>query len=180
MMITKLLLILSVLSLNLFANPFASLKDYKGKTISVENAKIILVVNIATRCGYTGQLDGLQKLYSKFKSKGLILIGVPSNEFGSQSPESNEEIAKFCRMNFGVNFPIMKRASVLSKTKNGDKPSSLIRGLVKQSGEGEILWNFEKFLVSKDGKLLKRFRSSTTPESDDLQKEIKKSLKTGP
>lgn len=168
----KLLICLLLALSTAIAGELSGLKTYDGKDVNTKDAKAVLVVNIATRCGYTGQLDGLQKLYKSYASKGLLVLGVPSNEFGGQSPEDNQGIGKFCRMKYGVEFPILKRASVLAKTSKGDKKSTLVSDLVKQSGEGEIKWNFEKFLVSKDGKLLKRFRSSTTPESDEMKKAI--------
>lgn len=152
------------------------IQTYDGKMISLKNSKAFLFVNIATRCGYTGQLDGLQKLYASLKSKGLMVVGIPSNEFGGQSPENNEGIGKFCRKKYGVEFPIMKRASVLSKNSKEDPKSEIVSNLLKQSGEGEIRWNFEKFLVGKDGKLVKRFRSGTGPGDSMLKAEIKKLL----
>jgi glutathione peroxidase len=131
------------------------LSEYKGK--------VVLVVNIATRCGYTGQLDGLEKIYQKFKDKGLVVLGVPSNDFGSQTPEGNDEVKKFCKLNYGVSFPLTPKMVV-----SGSQKDQLFRWLTKsENAEKEIAWNFEKFLVNRSGKLINRFSSKTEP--DDVQ-----------
>ena len=126
-------------------------KDYK---FSEHKGKVTLIVNIASQCGYTPQLKGLQNLYQKYKSKNLILIGVPSNEFGGQTPEGDKEMKAFCELNYGVKFPIMKKSLLKVQEK-----ALCLKYLVGQS-KSEIRWNFEKFLVDKNGKLVKHFRSS--------------------
>lgn len=163
------LILLTLLTMNCFA--FQTFKTFDGKELK-GSSKAYLIVNIATRCGYTGQLGGLEKLYQKYKSQGLEIIGIPSNEFGGQSPESNAGIGSFCRKEYGVTFPILKKASVLSRTKDGDPKNELISRLVKESGKAEITWNFEKFLLDANGKLIKRFPSSTKPLANDLAQKI--------
>lgn len=140
------------------------LNEYKGK--------VVLVVNIATRCGYTGQLDGLEKVYQQFKDKGLVVLGVPSNDFGSQTPEGNEEVKKFCKTNYDVNFPLTPKMVV-----KGPQKDPLFKWLTKtESGEKEIGWNFEKFLVDRSGKLINRFPSATTPQDEKLVAALKAAL----
>jgi glutathione peroxidase len=142
-----------------------SLSTYKGKPL--------LFVNIATQCGYTPQLSGLEKLYQKYKSKGLVVIGIPSNEFGGQTPENDKDVKKFCQLNYGVTFPLTSKTTVL-----GEQKSPLVQWLLKEGPNNkEIGWNFEKFLVSKQGKVLARFESSVTPEDAKLAAAIEQSLK---
>jgi len=138
--------------------------DYKGKTL--------LFVNVASKCGYTPQYDGLEKLYKDYKDKGLVVIGFPANDFGSQEPGTNEEIAKFCKMNYGVSFPMMAKTTVLGRDKH-----PVFQFLTENAPEkGEIQWNFEKFLVDKSGKIQARFKSGTKPESTELKKKIEEIL----
>jgi len=140
------------------------LNEYKGK--------VVLVVNIATRCGYTKQLDGLEKIYQKFKDQGFVVVGVPSNDFGSQTPEGNEEVKKFCKLNYGVTFPLTPKLEV-----KGPKKDPLFQWLTKsENGEKEIAWNFEKFLVDRSGKLINRFSSATEPEDAKLIGALKAAL----
>ncbi len=135
--------------------------------------KVVLVTNIATQCGYTGQLDDLEALYQKYKSKGLILLGVPSNDFGGQTPEGNEEVAKFCKLNYGVTFPLSFKQVV-----SGEGKTELIKKLISSDPKkmGEIKWNFEKFIVDKSGNVVGRFRSDTKPLSEDITKLIESKL----
>lgn len=146
-------------------------KGAKGEEIdfSKYKGKPVLLVNIATKCGYTPQLEGLEKLSEKYAGK-LTLVGVPSNDFGGQTPETNEKVAEFCKLNYGVSFPLTAK----SKVKGEDK-SSLYKFLVSDGSEVE--WNFEKFLVGEDGKVLKRFKSNVKPMSDELTAEIEKAIK---
>lgn len=148
-----------------------TLKASDGKDISLNKykGKNLLIVNIATRCGYTGQLDDLEALHTKYKEKNFVVLGVPSNDFGGQTPEKNSDIVKFCKLNYGVSFPIMAKVHV-----RGDEKIKLYQDLVKLSNEGEVRWNFEKFLIDKDGKLVKRFRSSDSPLGGDLEAQVKK------
>lgn len=137
------------------------LKTLKGKTV--------LFVNVATRCGYTGQLDDLEKLFQKYKNKNFTIVGIPSNDFGGQTPEGNKEVAKFCRLKYGVSFPLTAKTPV----KDEGKPD-LIKILV--NGGNNIKWNFEKFLVDKEGKVIDRFMSDVDPLSEDLTKKIESIL----
>lgn len=147
------------------------LVDTKGKKIESKQlkGKVTMFVNIATRCGYTGQLGDIEKLYQEYKDKGLMVVGIPSNDFGEQTPENGEDINKFCRLKYGASFPIIKKTPVTGKEKH-----PLVKYLT--SDKKEIGWNFEKFVVDKNGKLIKRFGSSTKPMSDELVEVIKKNL----
>lgn len=146
-------------------NETVSLSQYKGKTL--------LIVNVASECGFTKQYEGLQKLYTDYQKKGLEILGFPCNQFGGQEPGTNEEIQTFCSGRFGVTFPIFSKVDV-----NGDSADPLFTYLKKECpgilGTEAIKWNFTKFLVSQDGKVLKRFAPTDTPES--LVAEIEKAL----
>jgi glutathione peroxidase len=142
-----------------------TLADYKGKPL--------LVVNIATKCGYTPQLTGLEKLYQKYKAQGFVVVGIPSNEFGGQTPEGDQDVKKFCQLNHGVTFPLTSKTTVL-----GEKKSPVIKWLLQQDASGkEIAWNFEKFLVNKEGKMVQRFESAVSPEDAKLISAIESTLK---
>ena len=134
--------------------------------------KVLLVVNIATKCGYTPQLDGLEKLYKEYSGQGLVIIGVPSNDFGGQTPENDKDAAKFCRINYGVSFPISQKYIV-----SGDKKIDLYKTLIKETNNKEVAWNFEKFLIDKKGIIQKRYLSSVKPEDKTLLEDIKSLLK---
>lgn len=138
--------------------------DFKGKTV--------MVVNIATRCGFTGQLDDIEKLYQKYKGKNFVVVGFPSNDFLGQSPESNEEIAKFCRLKYGATFPIVEKQVV-----KGDGITPLYKWLTTQKGyEGDIGWNFVKFIINKEGHVVGRFSSKIDPLDESVTKNIEKVL----
>ena len=147
-------------SLNGTPTPLAS---FKGK--------VMLLVNVASQCGYTYQYEGLQRLYSKYKDQGLVLAGFPANNFGAQEPGSNSEIGAFCKSKFGVTFPMFSKISVAGSDKAG-----LYEYLTK-SGGGEVPWNFTKYLVGKDGKVIRRFESSDEPMSAEVLAAIEKALK---
>lgn len=141
-----------------------SLANYKGKTL--------LIVNTASQCGYTKQYDGLEKLYSKYKSKGLVVMGFPSNDFGGQEPGSDQEIKKFCQTKFNVDFPMFTKGPV-----KGPEKQALFNTLTSKAPQaGEIKWNFEKFLVAPDGKVVGRFESKVTPEDPALVRSIEAHL----
>jgi glutathione peroxidase len=146
------------------------LKDINGKVIDLTQykGKKILIVNTASECGYTPQYEDLQKLYEKYKSK-LVIIGVPANNFGGQEPGTNAEIKQFCTK-YKVSFPLAAKVSV----KGGDI-DPMFKWLTEQENpdfKGDIKWNFEKFLIDENGKLIHRYRSSTKPMSDDLTKSL--------
>ena len=133
-----------------------ALSDYQGK--------VLLIVNTASACGFTPQFAGLEKLHQEFASQGLVVLGFPCNQFGSQDPGSNEEIGTFCQKNYGVSFPMMAKIEV-----NGAQAHPLYQWLKGQApgvlGSEGIKWNFTKFLVAKDGTTIKRYGSMGTPAS---------------
>ena len=137
------------------------------------DGKAVLFVNVASRCGYTKQYEGLQALFEAKKDSGLVIVGVPSNQFGGQEPGSPKEIASFCKMNFGVTFPLLEKQDV-----NGSKRSDLYRKLIgsAQGGGSDVSWNFEKFLVDRNGSVVGRFKSGVTPESSELDAAINEAL----
>jgi glutathione peroxidase len=141
----------------------ASLADYKGK--------VVLVVNVASKCGYTPQYAGLEALYRKYKDQGFVVIGVPANNFGAQEPGTNEEIKTFCKRNYDVSFPMMAKVSV----KGEDKAP--LYAYLTSTGGGEIKWNFTKFLTGKDGKVIARFEPAVKPDSPEVSAAIEKALK---
>lgn len=133
------------------------------------DGKIVLFVNVASRCGYTPQYAGLEQLWKDYQGKGVVVVGVPCNQFGAQEPGTAEQIATFCSMNYGVDFPLLEKQDV-----NGSGRSALYKHLV---GAGaDIKWNFEKILVGRDGTVLGRFPSSVTPDSTTLRSAIDAAL----
>jgi glutathione peroxidase len=165
----------------------ASLGDFKGK--------VVLVVNVASKCGLTPQYEGLEKLYEKFSGQGFVIAGFPANDFKSQEPGTNDEIQSFCSTNYGVKFPLFSKITVVGAEKHplykeliAAQPKAIELGDVsfreKLKGYGiegnpepEILWNFEKFLVSKDGSVVKRFAPDTAPDAPELVEAIETELK---
>ena len=143
-----------------------TLADYKGK--------VILIVNVASKCGYTKQYKELEAIYRKYKDKGFVVLGFPCNQFGSQEPGTNQEIKQFCTSNFSVTFPMFEKIDV-----NGENTHPLYKFLKDEKpgfiGTKSIKWNFTKFLVDKKGNVVDRFASPTTPES--LTQDIEKLLK---
>lgn len=146
-----------------------SLSDYKGK--------VLLIVNTASKCGFTGQYDGLQKLYEKYEPQGLVVLGFPSNDFLRQEPGSNEEIQSFCRLNYGVTFPMFDKVSVKGKEQH-PLYSFLTSKQTNPEFSGKISWNFNKFLIGRDGKIVNRFGSRVEPESKEMTEAIEKELAT--
>ncbi|MGA2296253.1 MAG: glutathione peroxidase [FCB group bacterium] len=141
-----------------------SLGDYKGK--------VLLIVNVASHCGFTKQYKGLQDTYLKYKDRGFEILGFPCNQFGKQEPGTDEEIKQFCSENYNVTFPLFSKIDV-----NGDNAAPLYKYLTSEKGgflSDEIKWNFTKFLIDKNGKIVNRFASQTTPEA--IQGEIEKLL----
>ncbi|KAG0033122.1 peroxiredoxin hyr1 [Podila clonocystis] len=139
-------------------------KSHKEISMADFENKVILVVNVASKCGFTKQYDGLEKLYKDYKDRGFVVLGFPCNQFGGQEPGTEEEIESFCQLNFGVTFPLMAKIDV-----NGDKEDPVYTFLKAQKagllGMSRIKWNFEKFLIGKDGLVHKRYSSIATPES---------------
>jgi len=138
--------------------------------LSTFKGKVVMVVNVASKCGYTPQYAGLEKLYEKYKDKGFVIVGVPANNFGAQEPGTNEEIKTFCNRNYNVTFPMMSKVSV-----KGDDKTPLYQYLTGATG-GEIKWNFTKFLIDKKGGIASRFESAVTPESAEMIKAIEQAL----
>ncbi len=139
--------------------------DNRGNTFDFKQleGKVLLVVNTASKCGFTPQYKGLEALYKKYKDKGLVIIGFPCDQFAHQEPGTDEEIASFCEVNFGVTFPLMKKIEV-----NGENAAPIYKFLKKKADgliTSAIKWNFTKFLVSRDGKTIKRFAPVKTPEA---------------
>lgn len=133
-----------------------SLSDYKGK--------VLLIVNVASKCGYTKQYSGLEEIYLKYKDQGFEILAFPCNDFGGQEPGTNEEIAAFCSGNFNVTFPLFDKMSVM-----GEDQSPLYERLTLNSEPaGDIDWNFEKFLIDKNGDIAGRYKSKVKPESEEL------------
>ncbi len=143
------------------------LGDYKGK--------VLLLVNTASKCGFTGQYEGLQALFEKYEDKGLVVMGFPSNDFLRQEPGSNEEIQAFCRINYGVTFPMFAKLKV-----KGADAHPLYRFLTSKETNpeyaGKISWNFNKFLVDRQGRIVGRFGSRTAPDDKDLVAAVESAL----
>ncbi|MCF8412253.1 MAG: glutathione peroxidase [Melioribacteraceae bacterium] len=143
------------------------LSDYEGK--------VLLIVNVASKCGFTPQYEGLQTLYDTYKSQGFEILAFPCNDFKGQEPGTNDEILDFCSSNYGVTFKLFDKIKVL-----GEDKEPLYKLLTTSTAveTGDIGWNFEKFLISKDGEILKRFGSSTEPLSAEILKAVESALKS--
>lgn len=144
--------------------------DGKPAPLAAYKGKVVLVVNVASQCGFTPQYTGLEKLYEQYKDKGLVIAGFPANNFGAQEPGSNEEIKRFCTRKYSVTFPMYSKISV----KGSDQDP--LYGYLTKAG-GEVKWNFTKFLVGKDGKVITKFDSGVAPESPELIAAIEKALR---
>jgi glutathione peroxidase len=145
----------------------APLADYKGK--------VVLLVNVASKCGFTPQYSALEATYEKYKSQGFVILGFPANNFGAQEPGTNEEIKTFCSRKYNVTFPMYAKISV-----KGEDQAPLYSYLTKDTGAGitgDIKWNFTKFLVDRNGNVVQRFESAVTPDSPEMVAAIEKQLK---
>lgn len=155
-----------------------TVKDMEGKDVRLSgyNGKVLLIVNVASKCGFTKQYKGLEAMYEKYRDKGFEILAFPCNDFGGQEPGNNEEIKEFCSLNYGVSFSLFDKIKVL-----GDEKSPLYARLTDNevTGKGDIKWNFEKFLISRDGKIIERFESKVTPEDERLNSMIENELKKG-
>ncbi len=146
----------------------------EGKTVSAADykGKVLLIANTASECGYTPQYAGLQSVYEKYKDRGFIVLAFPSNDFGRQEPGSNEQIKKFCVTNYKVSFPLMAKAPV-----SGAEAQPTFRWLTEQSSkDGDVSWNFEKFIISKAGQVAARFRSRVRPGDREVLDVIEREL----
>jgi glutathione peroxidase len=145
----------------------APLADYKGK--------VVMIVNVASQCGYTPQYSALEAIYEKYKDQGFVILGFPANNFGAQEPGTNEEIKTFCTRKYSVTFPMYSKISV-----KGDDQAPLYAYLTKETGSGisgDIKWNFTKFLVDRNGKVVQRFEPAVTPDSKEVTAAIEQQLK---
>ena len=151
-----------------------SAKKINGKEINFEEykGKVVLIVNTASKCGFTPQFEGLEKLYKEYKEQGLEILGFPSNQFAQQDPGNNDEILEYCQMNYGVTFTMFDKIDV-----NGANTHPLYKYLKSQKKSllgSDISWNFTKFLIDKEGNVVKRYLPNTKPQ--DLKKDIEKLL----
>src|SRR5438874_5277485 len=151
-----------------------TVKDMDGNDYNLAQlkGKVVLIVNVASRCGFTPQYTGLEKLYEAKKDKGLVIVGFPANNFKSQEPGTNEDIKAFCSSKYNVTFPMMSKISV-----KGDDKHPLYQMLTKD--KGEVTWNFNKFLVGRDGKLIEHFDSKAKPDDAKLTDAIDQALASG-
>ena len=149
---------------------FNRLQDEAPQDLCQYAGKVVLVVNTASFCGYTSQYEGLEALYAKYSRKGLVVLGFPSNEFGKQEPGTSKEIADFCYNTYGVKFPMFAKSSV-----TGANPNPLYASLIKATGKTPS-WNFHKYLIGRDGKVLEHFPSKVTPDDKKLVGQIEKAL----
>jgi glutathione peroxidase len=189
------------MSMPVYEIPLATISG-EPASLAVYRGKVLLVVNVASQCGLTGQYDALEKLYSRFKQSGLVVLGFPANDFGAQEPGSNEEIATFCRTTYGVNFPMFSKIAVTGPTAH-PLYQALIAEAPKASGatrpefrenlerflgktnsgptnpEPGILWNFEKFLIDRQGKVIARFSPEMVPDDPAIVSAIERALVAG-
>jgi glutathione peroxidase len=160
-----------------------SVYDYQLNSIEYEaiplrdcKGKVLMIVNVASRCGYTPQYAGLESLYRRYKNQGFVILGIPSNDFGQQEPGTNSEIKQFCQRKYDVTFPMMSKVSVA-----GNNPIPLYQYLTDKGQNpktgGDIKWNFTKFLIGRDGTVVARFEPQVTPEDPSLVKAIENVLK---
>jgi glutathione peroxidase len=154
-----------------------TMKSIDGQPVSLKtySGKVVMLVNVASKCGFTPQYAGLEALYEKYKDRGLVIVGVPANNFGSQEPGTNEEIKKFCSNKYNVTFPMMAKVSVL-----GDDKTPLYQYLTDKSQDpqfgGDIKWNFTKFLFDRKENLVARFEPNVTPDSAEVQTAVESAL----
>jgi len=154
-------------TLNTIDGQPAPLSAYKGK--------VVMLVNVASRCGFTPQYTALEAIYEKYKDRGFVIVGIPANNFGAQEPGTNQEIKTFCQSKYNVKFPMMAKVSV-----KGDDKTPLYQYLTDKSANpktgGDIQWNFTKFLVGPDGQIITRFEPAVTPDSPEVAAAIEKAL----
>jgi len=154
----------------LLSHTFPRLQDEAPQSLCQYQGKVILVVNTASFCGFTSQYEGLEKLYAKYKDRGLVVLGFPSNDFGQQEPGSNKDIADFCKNTYDVKFPMFAKSSV-----SGSNPNPLFKMLIAKTGTTPK-WNFYKYLIDRNGNVVDSFGSMTKPTSTSITSEIEKLL----
>ena len=161
-------------------NDSANISEFTVKDINLYevklsdyNGKVLLIINVASKCGFTSQYAGLEKIYEEYKDQGFVVLGFPCNDFGGQEPGTNEEIKNFCSLNYDVTFPMFDKVHV-----KGDEKAPLFELLTNNSvtGKSAIKWNFEKFIINKEGNVVDRFRSTTKPGSKKITSLIEKEL----
>jgi len=149
--------------------------DGQPAPLAAHKGKVVLLVNVASKCGYTPQYSALESTYEKYKDRGFVIVGIPANNFGAQEPGSNQEIKTFCSSKFHVTFPMMAKVSV-----KGDDITPLYQFLTDKSSNpqsgGEIKWNFTKFLIGPDGRVITRFEPEITPDSPQVTSAIEEAL----
>ncbi len=167
--------------------------DGTATTLADHAGKVMLIVNVASKCGFTTQYDGLEALYRSYKDQGFVVLGFPANDFGGQEPGTDDDIQDFCRLTYGVEFPVFAKITVKGPEKHAlfraliaDQPiasfkpgSKLLKGLTDHGAApapGEIAWNFEKFLVDRNGSVIARFGSDTPPEDEAIVSAIRNLL----
>ena len=154
----------------LLDHSFPRLQDEVPQSLCQYQGKVVLVVNTASFCGFTGQYEGLEKLYDKYKERGLVVLGFPSNDFGDQEPGSNKEIADFCRLTYGVRFPMLAKIDI-----KAPKTNPFYKMLIEKSGT-RPKWNFHKYLIDRSGTQVESFNSLNSPESSSLVSAIEQRL----
>jgi glutathione peroxidase len=160
---------------NVYGFSFNTLMGGEPMPLSHYKGKVLLIVNTASKCGFTGQYEGLEKIYTRYKDKGLVVIGVPSNDFGAQEPGSSEEIANFCKLNYGVSFPMASKEIV-----SGDDAHPFYKYAKKTLGFGTApKWNFHKYLVNRKGMIIDYFNSTTSPDAAKVKTAIESALDEG-
>jgi glutathione peroxidase len=158
----------------LLSHSFPRLQDSAPQSLCQYQGKVVLVVNTASFCGFTGQYEGLETVYDKYKDRGLVVIGFPSNDFGDQEPGSNQEIADFCRMTYGVKFPMMAKTDIAAP-----KTNAFYKQLIAKAG-ARPKWNFHKYLIDRSGSRVESYSSLTAPESGNLIAQIERWLAEQP
>ena len=154
----------------LLSHTFPRLQDEAPQNLCQYQGKVILVVNTASYCGFTSQYEGLEKIYAKYKDRGFVVLGFPSNDFGQQEPGSNKEIAEFCKNTYDVKFPMFSKSVV-----SGNNPNPLFKMLIAKTGTTPK-WNFYKYLIDRNGNVVDSFGSVTKPTSSSITNQIDKLL----
>jgi glutathione peroxidase len=181
-LILSLTLVFAAFSTMTFADDHECALNFKVKTIDGETVdledyegNVVLIVNVASECGLTPQYEGLQALYEKYQEKGFVVLGFPCNQFGSQEPGTDADIKEFCSSKYSVKFPMFSKVDV-----NGDDAAPIYKYLTskdaKPVGSGSVKWNFEKFLIDREGNLVNRFAPRTAPDNAELLKSIETEL----
>jgi glutathione peroxidase len=159
---------------SLLNHSFPRLQDSSPQSLCQYQGKVILVVNTASLCGFTGQYEGLDNVYDKYKDRGLVVVGFPSNDFGDQEPGSNKEIADFCRTTYGIRFPMMAKTDIAAP-----KTHAFYKQLIAKSGTAPK-WNFHKYLIDRSGNTVESFNTLTAPDSRSLIAQIERRLAEKP